>query len=314
MKKYIIIPDITCDLSKEMRDYFGLEEYIMGYVHINGKSIQTRLDWENISQKEFYSTISNKRNEVSSAAASPEEYYLTFKKYIELGYDVLSMSISSKISGTFNIANLAKEQVLEEYPNANIYCFDSMRMSGSFGLLVAYALELQKEGKTFEEVIKWLEENKARVHQMGPIDDLTYVARRGQISRGKAIMGNFVGIKPMGDSTVDGYVSVLSKVKGIKKALSVTALYIEKVATDVENQYIFIMHSDREEYANMLKEKLEETIKCKKIFVSDVFSGCGTNIGPGMICAYFMGNPISIDSEAEKLSMDEAVREILNSK
>ena len=69
-----------------------------------------------------------------------------FKKYIELGYDVLSMSISSKISGTYNIANLAKEQVLEEYPNANIYCFDSMRMSGSFGLLVAYALELQKEG------------------------------------------------------------------------------------------------------------------------------------------------------------------------
>ncbi len=314
MKKYIIIPDITCDLSKEMRDYFGLENYIMGYVHINGKSIQTRLDWENISQKEFYSTISNKKNEVSSAAASPEEYYLMFKKYIDMGYDVLSMSISSKISGTFNIANLAKEQVLEENPKANIYCFDSLRMSGSFGLLVIYALELQKEGKSFEEVIKWLEDNKARVHQMGPIDDLTYVARRGQISKGKAIMGNFVGIKPMGDSTVDGYVSVLTKVKGIKKALSVTVEYIRRVATNLEEQYIIITHSDREEYANLLKEKLEASIKCKKIFVSDVFSGCGTNIGPGMICAYFMGSSISADLENEKLAMDEAVKEVLNSK
>ena len=100
----------------------------------------------------------------------------------------------------------------------------------------------------------------------------------------------------------------------MKKALSVTALYIEKVATDLENQYIFIMHSDREEYANILRDKLESIVKCKKIFVSDVFSGCGTNIGAGMICAYFMGNPITPNLETEKLAMDEAVKEILNSK
>ena len=309
MKKYIIIPDITCDLSKEIRDYFGLEEYIMGYVHINGESIKTRLDWENISRKKFYSILSNKKNKVTSAAASPEEYYLIFKKYIDLGYDIISMSISSKISGTFNIANLARNQVLEEYPNANIYCFDSLRMSGSFGLLVIYALELQKEGKSFEEVINWLEENKVRVHQMGPIDDLTFVARRGQISKGKAIMGNFVGIKPMGDCNNDGYVTVLAKVKGIKKALNSTVSYIEKIGTNLENQYIIIAHSNREDYANLLKEKIEEKKIVKKVFITDVFSGCGTNIGPGMIGAYFMGNPISNDCLVEKEALTQSIKE-----
>lgn len=310
MKKYIILPDITCDLSQEIRDYFNVEDYIQGHVQINGKSIPTSLDWDNISRKEFYNTLSNKKNEVSSAAANPEEYYLKFKGYIDEGYSILSMSISSKISATYNISVMAANRIKEEIPSANIYCLDTRRMSGSFGLLVASACELQKNGATFEEVINWLEENKGRVHQMGPIDDLTFVARRGQISKGKAIMGNFVGIKPMGDSNADGYVSVLAKVKGIKKALKATVEYVKKIAVDLEDQYLFIMHSNREEYANDLKEKFEYENLCKKVFVSDVFSGCGTNIGPGMVCVYFYGEQVTEDLQKEKEALLSAIDQI----
>ncbi len=309
MKDFVILPDVTCDLSQEIRDYFGLTDYIQGHVHINDDSIRTSLDWTNITRDKFYKTLSNKRNKVSSAAASPEEYYQIFKKYAEEGYGIISMSISSKISATYNIAVSAINRIKEEYPDIDTYCLDSYRMSGSFGLLVAYACEMKKNGKSFEEIVAWLEENKQRVHQMGPIDDLTFIARRGQISSGKAFMGNLVGIKPMGDSNTDGYVSVLAKVKGIKKALDVTVSYIKRMATDVENQYIFIMHSDREEYANLLKEKIEKNIPCKKVFVSDVFSGCGTNIGPGMISSYFMGEPVTENSVKEKEAMDLAISE-----
>ena len=309
MKDFVILPDVTCDLSQEIRDYFGLTDYIQGHVHINDDSIRTSLDWTNITRDKFYETLSNKRNKVSSAAASPEEYYQIFKKYAEEGYGIISMSISSKISATYNIAVSAMNRIKEEYPDIDTYCLDSYRMSGSFGLLVAYACEMKKNGKSFEEIVAWLEENKQRVHQMGPIDDLTFIARRGQISSGKAFMGNLVGIKPMGDSNTDGYVSVLAKVKGVKKALDVTVSYIKRMATDVENQYIFIMHSDREEYANLLKEKIEKNIPCKKVFVSDVFSGCGTNIGPGMISSYFMGEPVTENSVKEKEAMDLAISE-----
>ena len=180
-------------------------------------------------------------------------------------------------------------------------------MSGSFGLLVCYALELQKEGKSFEEVIAFLEDTKSKVHQMGPIDDLTFVARRGQISKGKAIMGNFVGIKPMGDSNVDGYVTVLAKVKGIKKALDATVEYVKELAVNQENQYLFILHSDREKYANELKDKFQSECSFKKIFVGDVFSGCGTNIGPGMICVNFLGNPVTSDLQLEKDTLLKAI-------
>lgn len=310
MEKFIIFPDVTCELNKEIRDYFGLEDYIEGYVHINDKPLKTTLDWTNISRDEFYKTLGNKKNTVSSATASPEEYYQKFKKYVEDGCAVLSMSISSKISTTYNIASSAAKRVLEEIPTAKIYCVDTLRMSGSFGLLVCYALEMQKNGKSFDEIVAWLEENKVRVHQMGPIDDLTFIARRGKISTGKAFMGNLIGIKPMGDSNPDGYVTVLAKVKGIKKALNATVKYLQKMAVDVESQYIFIMHSDREEYAMQLKSMVEESVKCKKVFVGDVFCACGTNIGPGMISIYFMGEPVSEECVLEKDTLTSIVAEI----
>ena len=307
MEKFVILPDVTCDLGPEIREFFGLTDYVPGYVNIDGREIKVDLDWKCISRNEFYKTLMDKRVKVTSASASPEEFYQAFKKYTDQGYAVLSMTLSSKISVTYNVACSARDRLLQECPDAKVYCLDSLRMSGSFGLLVAYALQLQQQGKSFEEVIAWLEQNKVKVHQMGPIDDLRFIARRGKISTGKAIFGNLVGVKPMGDSNADGYVTVLSKVKGIKKAISATALYLKAMATDIENQYVFIYHSDREDLALELKSKVEQTVKCKKIFISDVYPSCGTNIGPGMLSVYFLGEEISADSATEKQALLDAI-------
>lgn len=309
MNKFVIIPDVTCDLSQELREHVQLQDYIQGYVHINGEPMRTRLDWENISRQQFYKTLSNKKNTVSSATASPEEYYQMFKRYAEQGYDIISMSISAAISATYNVSVSAADRIRAEFPDRKIHCIDSRRMSGSFGLLVMYACELCNGGKSFEETVQWLETNKDRVHQMGPIDDMTFIARRGKVSKGKAFMGNLAGIKPMGDSNSEGYVTVLAKAKGIKKALDATVGYVKRIGVDLESQYILIMHSDREEYAMTLKAKVEQQIPCKKVFVSDVFSGCGTNIGPGMISIYFMGDPITADGAREKEALLEALAE-----
>lgn len=310
MEKIIILPDVTCDLSAELREKFGLSDYIRGYVHIDDEEIKTTLDWDIISREKFYKTLGSKAHTISSAAASPEEYYQIFRKYAEEGYDIISMSLSSKISVTYNTACNAAERVKAEFPERKIASVDTLRMSGSFGLLVCYACEMLKAGKSFDEIVLWLEENKTRVHQMGPIDDLTFIARRGRISKGKAFMGNLVGIKPMGDSNAEGYVSVLAKVKGIPKALSATVGYLERMAENIEDQYVFIFHSDREKYAFQLKELVEARVKCKGVFVSDVFSGCGTNIGPGMISLYFLGAHISENSDRESEALNAAIAEI----
>ena len=102
-------------------------------------------------------------------------------------------------------------------------------------------------------------------------------------------------------------VVVLAKVKGIKKALDATAAYAKAVAVDPENEYALIVHSDREKYAYELKEKVESVMKFKKVFVGDVFSGCGTNIGPGMVGIYFLGEPISEDLAKEKDTLNSVL-------
>lgn len=311
MDPYIILTDVTCDLSPAIREQFGITDYIHGHVSISdGRELVTTLDWSNITREDFYNCLGDRRMQVSTAPASPEEYYEHFKKYAEAGTDIISISISSKISSTYNVAVGAAERVRAEYPERRIVCVDALRMSGSMGLLVCYAHELQKEGKTLDEVVDWLENNRMRVHQMGPIDDLIFVARRGRISMGKAIMGSFAGVKPMGDCNRDGYVTVLAKAKGMKKALNATVAYIREVAADVQSQYLLIVHSNREEYAMTLKEKLESELSPKQVLVSDSYSASGTNIGPGMVGVYFLGDEVSEELAVEKEIMARVMESV----
>ena len=301
MEKIIILADVTCDLPLEVREQFGITDYIKGHVHFSdGRDFKTALDWDEISRDDFYKALSDKRMEISTAPASPEEYYETFKRYALSGYKIISVSISSKISSTYNVAQNAANRVKDELPDSTVYCFDSNRMSGAVGLLVINAAQLRNEGKSFDEIVKWLEDNKNNVHQMGPIDDLIFVARRGRLTMGKAIMGSFAGVKPMGDCNKDGYVTVLTKVKGIRKALEVTEKYVEKTSADIQNNYVIISHSNREAYAQTLKTMIEQNLSPKQVFVCDVFSGSGTNIGPGMVAAYYLGRQISDDLSDEK--------------
>lgn len=301
VEKYVILADVSCDLNEQIRDEIGMKDYIRGHVHFDdGKDFSTTLDWSHISREDFYKQLSNKKCKINTAPANADECLTHFEKYAAEGYSIISLSLSSAISATYNLTCIAADRLREKYPQCKIRCIDSARMSGALGLLTIYAHLLQKEGKSFDEVVQWLEENKRKVHQMGPIDDLIFVARRGRLTMGKAIMGSFAGVKPMGDCNAEGYTTVLTKVKGIGKALDLTVQYAKATAVDPGNQIVLIAHSDRELYANSLKAKVEEQLKPKAVWVTDVFSACGTNIGPGMIGLYYLGETVSKDLEVEK--------------
>jgi fatty acid-binding protein DegV len=113
-------------------------------------------------------------------------------------------------------------------------------------------------------------------------------------------MGSFAGVKPLGACNAEGYTTVLTKVKGIGKALELTAQYVKETAVDVENQVLLIAHSDRELYANTLKTKLQELLSPKEILVTDVHCACGANVGPGMVGVYYLGEKVSDELAAEK--------------
>lgn len=308
MEKYIILADITCDLTREIRELVGMEDYIKGHISITDggetKDYKTDLDWEELGRDYFYASIDNTKVKVVTSPPNLDEYIDKFTKYVKEGYAVLSMSISSKISGTYDFSCVAARKVLESYPEAKIYCFDSLRMSGAFGILTMYAHMLKQQGKSYGELIEWLEANKNRVHQMGPIDDLIVIARRGRITMGKAIFGSFAGVKPMGDCNADGYVTVITKAKGIRKAFDLTVEYVKRTAVAPEDNYAIVSHTDREQYAVDLAEKLS-AVGFKRVFISESFAGNATNIGTGMIGVYYFGDEVSPELERERAVMAE---------
>lgn len=108
MEKIIILADINCDPSPELRQYFGIEHYIQGHVHFSdGREIMSTLDWTNIDRDSFYKDLSGTKVKISTSPLSPDEYYVIFEKHIKEGCKVLSMSVSSKVSSTFNSAYTA---------------------------------------------------------------------------------------------------------------------------------------------------------------------------------------------------------------
>ena len=299
-ERFVILADVTCDLNEEIRDRIGMKDYIKGHVHFDdGRDFATTLDWSSISREEFYKQLSNKKK-ITTAPANAEECFTHFEYYVSQGYSIISMSLSSAISSTYNLTCIAADRLREQYPDCKIYCFDSTKMSGAFGLLTIHAHLMQQEGKSFDEIVNWLEQNKNRVHQMGPIDDLIFVARRGRLTMGKAIMGSFAGVKPMGDCNAEGYTTVLAKVKGIGKALDLTVRYVQETAVNITDQIVLIAHSDRELYAENLRQKIVEQLSPKQVWITDVYSACGANVGPGMVGVYYLGESISQDLAAEK--------------
>ncbi|MBQ7354360.1 MAG: DegV family EDD domain-containing protein [Clostridia bacterium] len=305
MKQYVILADFTCDLSAEIRDDIGMEDYVRGHIHFDdGRDFSAGLDWDQISREEFYKILSNKKQRVTTAPSNVEEYYEVFEGYVKKGVSVLSLSLSSGISSTYRFSCIAAEQIREKYPEADIYCCDSRRMSGGFGLLTICAHRLKAAGKSMEEVAAWLEENKDRVHQMGPIDDLFFIARRGRITMGKAIMGSMVGIKPMGDCNNEGYTTVLANTKGMKSALEVTVRYLQETARNEAGMPILICHSNRPQYAQQLMTAVQAAFPSTEVCLSEVFCGSGANIGPGMVGVFYLGEPISPELEKEKAVMN----------
>ncbi len=309
-KKFVILPDVTCELSKELREKYDIE-VVMGHVRYPDGSEQTSLlDWadctylQNCTAEAFYEALSKAPNGFTTAPPNIQEFYNAFEKYVKEGYGILSMNISSGMSGTFNFSLKAREMILEQYPDAEIECFDSLRFGPGYGLMAIYASKMRAEGKTLSEVKAYLEENKNRFHQTGWLDDLSFVAKKGRISHAKAFMGKLVGVKPLGEFDFNGLTTVIGKAKGEKSAYAALLSYIEQKIENPEEQVILIAHTNRRVQAERFKQLIQEKFNPKEIYVNDVYPSCGINIGPGLMAAYYIGKPISAQGlEEEKKLM-----------
>ena len=281
-----IITDSACDLSREYIDNnnIGLLSLVL---NLNEKLIKDDLG-KTLSYKDFYEQM-RKGATPSTSQVNAHEFEEEFIKHVKNGDSIICITLSSALSGTFNSANIAKNNLIEEYPEAKIELVDSSSVSMGQGLLVLKACEMRDNGASIDEIVEWLEENKRKVIHSILIDDLNHLKRGGRISGATATIGSLLNIKPSAYLDDEGKLVQGEKIKGKKKALRFLANEVKERAVETENEVLYICHGDCLEEAEALRNIILQEVKFKDVIINYVGNVVGAHAGPGVLAAIFLG-------------------------
>lgn len=285
--KTIIFTDSCCDLPIKFVKENNIEVMELR-VNLKGEDIPDDLG-ESINYKDFYKLIRNGEIPTTSQV-NIGEFQEKFEKYVNEGYSIIYIGFSSALSGCINSARLAAENIKLDNKNADIRIIDSKSASMGLGLLVFYAAKMLKEGKSRDQIVNWIEENKLKVNHWFTVDDLNHLKRGGRISSSVAIVGTMLSIKPIMHVDNEGRLIPVSKVKGRKKSIKVLQEKIAEKIVNPEEQTIFISHGDCLEEAEHLKELITSEIKVKDVIINNIGPVIGSHAGPGTIALFFIGD------------------------
>ena len=240
MSKYVILSDSCMDLSKEQRAEFNIEKPVPGSIlYPDGTDHLADIDWEEISFEDFYHRLDKKEN---FKTGLPNQFGITerVEEYFKEGKDVLVVTLSSGMSGTYNSFLSIKDEMEQKYPGRKLRIVDSKRYSGGISILCIMASLNRDKGMDIEENYNWLEEKKTHLHQIGILDNLFFLHRSGRISKAKAFFGTMAGVKPMADfSNETGMPCVLGNARGYKASYKVAEEFLLFWKTiDYETQII----------------------------------------------------------------------------
>ncbi|MGL5244189.1 MAG: DegV family protein [Sarcina sp.] len=288
MSNYIIFTDSACDLPNEILQQLDIK-YLSLTCNFKGKEY-----FEDggvmLPYKTFYNSLRNKEDMPTTSQINCFRFKEAFEPYIKNNQTIIYIAFSSALSGTCNSANLAKIELLENYPNADITIIDSKSASCGLGILVYNAALMRAQGKSKEDVINFIEKVKLKVCHFISVDSLDHLKRGGRISSTTATIGSLFSIKPLIHVNNNGELKNFSKVKGRKKAIKTLAEFVDKHITNAENQSIFISHGDCYEDAKCLANIIKENHNVKNVIITYLGLVIGAHTGPDMLAVFFIGD------------------------
>ncbi len=289
METFKIVTDSTADLPKEYLAENNIDClnlcYIMDGVTYGGET-GTEMD-----VKEFYDQMRAGKMPTTSQV-NPDEAKKYFENIIADGYmEILYLAFSSGLSGTYNSGRIAAEEIMEEHPGVKIVVIDSLCASLGEGLYVYRAVEMRKQGKSFEETAQWMKEHVQNFVHMFTVDDLNHLHRGGRVSKATAILGTLVGIKPVLHVDSEGHLVAVDKVRGRKKSLLKLVDYMEEKmgSFKTDNDMVMISHGDALEEAQFVADEVKKRFGIEKFLINPVGPTIGAHAGPGVIALFFLG-------------------------
>lgn len=275
MSKIKIITDSTAYITKEYAQKENITVVPLNYIF--GDDIGKEPFPGEFN--DFFEKLKTTRLFPSTSQPSAGDFFEAYNQAFEEGYEsIIAILLSSKLSGTYNSAVLAKNML----DNKRIVIIDSLNAAANLKFLVEEAVHMIKIGKTIEEIAYHLNSLKEKMHVYLTTDTLEYLSRGGRLSAVQATFGNMLNIKPIIELK-DGELKLLEKVRGKNKAISAI---IEKVPDDVRR--IGICHVLDKEYAEKMKQMLDERFPNASITIDEIGPVIGSHLGPkGIgICFY----------------------------
>lgn len=213
-----------------------------------------------------------------------------FRQYAQEGTAVLYVAFASALSGTYQSAVMAREMVLEDYPEAIITILDTKAASMGEGLLVMKAVEARAAGQSLEQTADLLQSLVPRVKTYFLVDDLNHLMRGGRISKAAALMGSLVNIKPIIAVTADGSLDSVTKVRGKKKA---QAEVVRMTLDTISDPRVVVAYAGEKEVAETVKEQLLASGQVTEVLILPLGPVISTHTGPGTLGLFSIGSELS---------------------
>lgn len=291
MNSFVLSCCSTADLSHQHFQQRDIQ-YICFHFTLDGKSYPDDLG-QSIPFEDFYRAMANGAD-TRTSQVNTGEYLTYFESFLKAGQDVLHVSLSSGISGSFNSACVAAQELRAKYPDRKLYVVDSLGASSGYGLLMDKLADLRDEGKSIDEVKDWAEAHRNQLHHWFFSTDLTFYVKGGRISKASGWFGTVLKICPLLNVNDEGKLIPRFKIRGKAKVIREIVAKMEEHAQDGHDYSgkCFLSNSacleDAQAVARLVEERFPKLNG--KVVINSIGTTIGSHTGPGTVALFFWGD------------------------
>ncbi|GAA0438056.1 DegV family protein [Lentibacillus halophilus] len=280
----MILADSACDLTEEHYNAYHIDMVPLT-VQLDDQTFKDSLE---IKPKSVYDAMREGKHPKTSQV-SPQTFKTIFTSYAEKKQPLVYLAFSSELSGTYQAAKIAEQDVKESWPDAELRVIDTKCASIGYGLVILRAAKLAKDGAAIGDIIETARYHANHMEHIFTVDDLDYLYRGGRVSKTAASIGSFLKIKPI-LHVDDGRLVPLEKIRGSKKVLNRMLDLLEERGADISRQTVGISHGDDAETAEMMRSRIQERFNPADTIVEMVGSTIGAHSGPGTLALFFLNS------------------------
>ncbi len=285
MAKIKIICDSAADIPREAAEKLGIRVMPLWYTFDGENYMADGIDMTN---REFFDKMRADKNLPKTSQVTAPQWEEAFREELQNGAEaILCFTMSSVASGTCQSANIAKNEILSENPDADITIVDSMALSFTYGLAVMKVAPMINEGKTVPEIIEEYNRIMSKMVYFFLVEDLEYLKKGGRINLATLTLANIMDIKPI-LTLRDGLVVSCDKIRGGKKLYDKFMQMYKDKGHNLEGREIYVVHSLTDERLEAFSEAVESAFSPSAINIVELGATIGSHAGPGLSAVVYI--------------------------